>query len=66
MSYTDLIKLGNNFLILKIEDMKIANSVIDKQKEIEKLIKSERNSQLNKFSKIYFNKVKLNYLIDEK
>ena len=46
--------------------MKIANSVIDKQKEIEKLIKSERNSQLNKFSKIYFNKVKLNYLIDEK
>ncbi len=64
--YTDLIKLGNNFLILKIEDMKIANSVIDKQKEIEKLIKSERNSQLNKFSKIYFNKVKLNYLIDEK
>ena len=64
--YTDLIKLGNNFLILKIEDMKVENSVIDKQKEIEKLIKSERNSQLNKFSKIYFNKVKLNYLIDEK
>tara|TARA_Y100000591_G_C21774547_1_gene667472 strand:+ start:256 stop:1182 length:927 start_codon:yes stop_codon:yes gene_type:complete len=64
--YTDLIKLGNNFLILKIEDMKIENSVIDKQKEIEKLIKAERNSQLNKFSKIYFNKVKLNYLIDEK
>ncbi len=64
--YTDLIKLGNNFLILKIEDMKIVNSVIDKQKEIEKLIKLERNTQLNKFSKIYFNKVKLNYLIDEK
>lgn len=64
--YTDLIKLGNNFVILKIEDIKIENSAIDKQKEIEKLIKLEKNSQLNKFSKIYFNKVKLNYLIDEK
>ena len=64
--YTDLIKIGNNFLILKIEDIKIENSIIDEQKEIEKLIKLETNSQLNKFSKIYFNKVKLNYLIDEK
>ncbi len=64
--YTNLIKLGNNFLILKIEDIKIEDSAIDKQKEIEKLVKLERNSQLNKFSKIYFNKVKLNYLIDEK
>ena len=56
--YTDLIKIGNNFLILKIEDIKIENSIIDEQKEIEKLIKLETNSQLNKFSKIYFNKVK--------
>ena len=64
--YTDLIKIGNNFLILKIEDIKIENSIIDEQKEIEKLIKLETNSQLNKFSKIYFNKVKLNYLINEK
>ena len=64
--YTDLIKLGNNFLILKIEDIKIEKSIIDKQVEIEKLVKLEKNSQLNKFSKIYFDKVKLNYLIDEK
>ena len=64
--YTDLIKIGNNFLILKIEDIKIENSIIDERKEIEKLIKLETSSQLNKFSKIYFNQVKLNYLIDEK
>ncbi len=64
--YTDVIKLGNNFLILKVEDIKVKKSIIDEQKEIENLIKLETNSQLNKFSKIYFNKVKLNYLINEK
>jgi len=64
--YTDFIKLGNNFLILKIEDINIKKSTINKQKEIEKLINLETNTQLNKFSKIYFNKVKLNYTINEK
>ena len=64
--FTDLIKLGNNFLILKIEDIKIDKPVINKEKEIEKLIKLKTNEQLNRFSKIYFNKTKLNYLINEK
>ncbi len=63
---TDLIRLANNFLILKIEDERIVKTVIDKDKEIERLINLERNEQLNKFSKIYFNKSKLNYSINEK
>ena len=37
--FTDLIKLGNDFVILKIEDIKIEKSIIDEKKEIEKLIK---------------------------
>ncbi len=64
--FTDLIRLANNFLILKIEDERIVKTVIDKDKEIERLINLERNEQLNKFSKIYFNKSKLNYSINEK
>ena len=47
--YTDIIKLGNNFLILKIEDIRLSEIKIDKEKEIEKLIKIETNKQLNKF-----------------
>ena len=65
-SYTDIIKLGNNFLILKVDDIKITESKIDKEKEIEKLIQLETNKQLNKFSKIYFDKSKLNYSINAK
>ena len=65
-NYTDTIKLGNNFLILKIDDIKITESKIDKEKEIEKLIQLETNKQLNKFSKIYFDKSKLNYSINVK
>lgn len=64
--FTDLIKIGNDFLILKIEDIKIQESIIDKEKEIEKLVSLETNKQLNRFSKIYFNKSKLNYSINEK
>ena len=64
--YTDIIKLGNNFLILKIEDTRLGEIKVDKEKEIEKLIKLETNKQLNKFSKIYFDKTKINYPIDEK
>ena len=64
--YTDTLKLGNNFLILKIEDVKQAEIKVDKDKELEKLIKNETNKQLNKFSKIYFDKTKINYSINEK
>ena len=64
--YTDTIKLGNNFLILKIEDIRLRELKVDKEKEIEKLINLETNKQLNKFSKIYFDKTKINYSINEK
>ena len=64
--FTDLIKLANNFLILKIEDKRVVEINIDKNKEVERLINQETNEQLNKFSKIYFNKSKLNYSINEK
>ena len=63
--FTDLIKLDNNYLILKIEDERIKKIEIDEKEELKKLIILEENKQLNKFSKIYFDKIKLNYLINE-
>ena len=64
--YTDVIKLGNSYLILKVEKKRTNEVAIDKEKEVEKLIKAETNKQLNQYSKIYFDKSKINYSINEK
>ena len=58
--------MGNNYLIVKIDKIRINKIGIDKEKELEKLIRAESNKQLNKFSRIYFDKSKINYLINEK
>ena len=63
--YTDVIKLSNSFLILKIDQVRVNKIEIDKNKEYQKLIQSETNKQLNKFSRIYFDKSKINYTINE-
>ena len=64
-SYSSPIKIGNNYLILKINDMKEVIIEFDKQKELEKMIMSETSKQLDKFSNIFYNKVKLNSTISE-
>ena len=63
--YTDVIQIGNNYLLLKIDQIKESEIKIDKKKELQKLIQIETNKQLNRFSRIYFNKSKLNYSINE-
>ena len=52
--------------ILKIEEIDESKLVIDKAEELEKMIKFETNKQLNQFSRIFFDKSKINYKIDEK
>jgi len=64
-SYSNPIKIGNKHLILKINDIKEVNIEFDKQKELEKMIRSETSKQLDKFSNIFYNKVKLNSTISE-
>ena len=64
--HTDVIQIGNNYLILMIDEIKINKLTIDKEKELKKLIQFETNKQLSQFSKIYFNKVSVNYFVDEK
>ena len=63
--YTDVIKLDNSFLILKIDETRINKIKIDKEKEYQKMIQNETNKQLNQFSRIYFDKSKINYTINE-
>ena len=64
--FTDIINIGNNYLILKIEDIKEITIEVDKNEETKKMIKFETNKQLNQFSRIFFNKARLNYSINEK
>jgi len=62
---TEIIDFGNNFLILKKEDTRIISAEIDKQKELNKLVQQETNNQLNRYSRIFFEKSKMNYVITD-
>ena len=64
--YSDLIRVGNNYIILKIEKIRDNNIPINEEEELNKMIQYETNNQLNKFSRIFFNKLKVNYSINEK
>ena len=64
-SLSDPIKVDNNYLILKINDIKKITIEIDEQKELNKMIMIETSKQLDKFSNIFYNKIKLNSVISE-
>lgn len=64
-SYSKPIKIGNNYLILKINDVRNVSVKINKNEELEKMIMIETSKQLDKFSSIFFNKIKLNSKISE-
>ena len=57
--------MPSGFLILQINDIKKTKIEIDIEKELKKLKNYEKNSQLNQYSKIYFNKVKKDLEISE-
>ncbi len=63
---TDPIQIGNNFIILKVEKINQNKILYNKDEELKKMIKFETNKQLNQFSKIFFDKSKINYSINEK
>ena len=63
--YSEPIKIGNDFLILKINETRKKPFEMDKQAELEKMIMIETTKQLDKFSNIFYNKIKLNAKISE-
>ena len=54
------INIGSNFLILKINQVRENINSIDEKEELKKIETFERDKQLNKFSMIYFSKIKIN------
>ena len=63
--YTKPIQLNNNFLIIKIENIKKEKIKIDKKKELNQMTQFETNRQLENYSKIYYNRIKINTTINE-
>ena len=64
--FSEIIKINNNLLILKIDDIRDVTRTIDKDKELKKLIAIEKNKKLEDYSIMYFNRVKTSYFINEK
>ena len=63
--YSTPIKIGNDFLVLRINEKRKKPFKMDKQIELEKMIMIETTKQLDKFSNIFYNKIKLNSTISE-
>ncbi len=63
---SNIIKINDKFIILKLEDVRFTENKIDKDKELKKIISIERNKKLENFSKIHFNKIKTKFIINEK
>jgi len=63
--YTKPIQTGSSFLILKIEEIKYEKAMFNEDEELNKMIQFETSKQLDQFSKIFYNKIKINSLIDE-
>ena len=64
--YSNVIKLENNFIILKVDEIKIVEKIINKKKEFQNLFTIERNKKLENYSRMYFNKKKSSYIINDK
>ena len=62
---TKPILIPSGALILKLDEIKIKKSSVDNEKELEKMINFEINSQLNNYSIAHFKKVKENLNINE-
>lgn len=63
--FTDPITIPGGFLILKIVDTKEEKKEINIQEELDKLIAETKNNQLNRFSIMYFNRIKKDTEINE-
>ena len=59
------INITNGFLILKLEDEKEEKIKVNLENELNKAIMYETDKQMNIFSKIYFDTVKINTNLDE-
>ena len=64
-SYTKPIVIPGGFLILSVESKRKTKRKFNLEDEINLIVKEKTNEQLNRYSIIYFNKVKKNIVINE-
>ena len=64
-NYSSPIQINNNFFVFKINEIRKIEVEIDKNKELDKMIIFETSKQLDKFSNIFYNRIKLNSKISE-
>ena len=62
---SEAIETQGGYLILKINDKKKENVQIDEEVILKNLINYELQRQYNQFSRVYYNKIKLNSQISE-
>ena len=58
-------QIGGSFLVLKVEKIKYEKKIFDENQELKQKIQFETSRQLDQFSKIYYNKIKINTNINE-
>ena len=63
--YTNPISTGTSFIILKINEVRYEKKIVNIKQEVKKKIEFETDRQLKQYSKIYYNKVKINTNINE-
>ena len=63
--HTEPINTGSSFLILRVDDIKYEKKITDVKEEMNKKIQIETERQLQQYSKIYYNTVKINTNINE-
>ncbi len=63
--YTEPVNIGNSFIILQINEKKIIQKQIDKNLILKNMKEAEEKKQLQNYSRIYFNKVKINTRVNE-
>ena len=64
-SYTKPIVIPGGFLILLVENKRETKREFNLEDEINLIVKEKTNAQLNRYSIIYFNKIKKNVVINE-
>tara|TARA_B100000768_G_scaffold174187_1_gene184191 strand:- start:1028 stop:1963 length:936 start_codon:yes stop_codon:yes gene_type:complete len=59
------LQTGGSFMILKIDNIKYEEKIIDEKVQLKKIIQFQTDKQMERFSKIYYNKLKINTSINE-
>ena len=63
--HTNPILVPGGFLILKLLDLRKISKEFELDKEVKRIVRKKTNKQLNRFSNIYFNKIKKEIQINE-